>query len=256
MFSPEEIRHITFTQVGRNKYSADEVDDFVDGCADTVERLVREKRALEQEKAEMAGKLELLANKIVEYRQREESISEALLRAQQAGNTIVLEANQKADLIMRDAQIKAENVQEAALRSIKEEEQQLAAIKQTVSDFKAALLDMYRDHLRQIDLLPSEEPEEEEVPVEETEAVEETVVEEETVPVEEEVVETAPVEEVPAEEEEPEEAPAEEEAVVAVSHVIEPEETEEELPSRFANLEFGENYEPDEPKKGFFGRKK
>ena len=33
MFSPEEIRHITFTQVGRNKYSADEVDDFVDGRA-------------------------------------------------------------------------------------------------------------------------------------------------------------------------------------------------------------------------------
>ncbi|MBQ2940581.1 MAG: DivIVA domain-containing protein [Clostridia bacterium] len=255
MFSPEEIRHITFTQVGRNKYSADEVDDFVDGCADTVERLVREKRALEQEKAEMAGKLELLANKIVEYRQREESISEALLRAQQAGNTIILEANQKADLIMRDAQIKAENVQEAALRSIKEEEQQLAAIKQAVSDFKATLLDMYRDHLRQIDLLPAEEPEEEPAAESEEETVE-VVAEEEAAPVEEEVVEAAPVEEVPAEEEQPEEDPVEEEAVVAVSHVIEPEETEEEIPSRFANLEFGENYEPDEPKKGFFGRKK
>ena len=255
MFSPEEIRHITFTQVGRNKYSADEVDDFVDGCADTVERLVREKRVLEQEKAEMAGKLELLANKIVEYRQREESISEALLRAQQAGNTIILEANQKADLIMRDAQIKAENVQEAALRSIKEEEQQLAAIKQAVSDFKATLLDMYRDHLRQIDLLPAEEPEEEPAAESEEEAVE-VVAEEEAAPVEEEVVEAAPVEEVPAEEEQPEEVPVEEEAVVAVSHVIEPEETEEEIPSRFANLEFGENYEPDEPKKGFFGRKK
>ena len=255
MFSPEEIRHITFTQVGRNKYSADEVDDFVDGCADTVERLVREKRVLEQEKAEMAGKLELLANKIVEYRQREESISEALLRAQQAGNTIILEANQKADLIMRDAQIKAENVQEAGLRSIKEEEQQLEAIKQTVSDFKATLLDMYRDHLRQIDLLPAEEPEEEPAAESEEETVE-VVAEEEAAPVEEAVVEAAPVEEVPAEEEQPEEAPVEEEAVVAVSHVIEPEETEEEIPSRFANLEFGENYEPDEPKKGFFGRKK
>ena len=255
MFSPEEIRHITFTQVGRNKYSADEVDDFVDGCADTVERLVREKRVLEQEKAEMAGKLELLANKIVEYRQREESISEALLRAQQAGNTIILEANQKADLIMRDAQIKAENVQEAALRSIKEEEQQLEAIKQTVSDFKATLLDMYRDHLRQIALLPAEEPEEEPAAESEEETVE-VVAEEEAAPVEEAVVEAAPVEEVPAEEEQPEEAPVEEEAVVAVSHVIEPEETEEEIPSRFANLEFGENYEPDEPKKGFFGRKK
>ena len=203
----------------------------------------------------MAGKLELLANKIVEYRQREESISEALLRAQQAGNTIILEANQKADLIMRDAQIKAENVQEAALRSIKEEEQQLEAIKQTVSDFKATLLDMYRDHLRQIDLLPAEEPEEEPAAESEEETVE-VVAEEEAAPVEEAVVEAAPVEEVPAEEEQPEEAPVEEEAVVAVSHVIEPEETEEEIPSRFANLEFGENYEPDEPKKGFFGRKK
>lgn len=256
MFTPEEIRHVTFTQLGRNKYSADEVDDFVDGCADTVDRLVREKRALEQEKVEMAGKMELLANKIVEYRQREESISEALLRAQQAGSTIVREANQKAELILSDAKIKAENMREAALRNIKEEEEQLAAIKQTVSDFKASLLDMYRDHLRQIDLLPEEEPAEEEV----TEEVAEEAVEEETAVVEE-IVEEAVEEVEPVAEEiaEEEEAPVAEEAVPAVSRIVEPEETVEEEPSRFANLEFGENYETLEPlenKKGFFGRKK
>ncbi|MBQ1210221.1 MAG: hypothetical protein IIX68_00260, partial [Clostridia bacterium] len=85
-------------------------------------------------------------------------------------------------------------------------------------------------------------------------AEEETAVVEEIV--EEAVEEVKPVAEETAEEEE---APVAEEAVPAVSRIVEPEETVEEEPSRFANLEFGENYETLEPlenKKGFFGRKK
>lgn len=256
MYSLDDIRNITFTQAGRNKYSADEVDDFVDGCVELVEWLMKEKRALEQEKASMAGKMELLANKLVEYRQNEESISEALLSAQQAGRTIIREANQKAELILRDASIKAEKVQENALREIKEEEKMLQEVKQKVSDFKAMLLELYREHLKQIDLLPETPPEEAPTDMEEDEAPADETPTEPDEPTEPET----PAEEAPAEptaEEQPEEAPAEEPVVVAVSQEIEPEETDNDpKTSRFSNLQFGEDYEPLEPKKGLFGRKK
>lgn len=257
MYSLDDIRNITFTQAGRNKYSADEVDDFVDGCVELVEWLMKEKRALEQEKASMAGKMELLANKLVEYRQNEESISEALLSAQQAGRTIIREANQKAELILRDASIKAEKVQETALREIKEEERMLQEVKQKVSDFKAMLLELYREHLKQIDLLPETPPEE--APAD-AEDAEESAGDTPTEPDEPAEPET-PAEETPAEETpegQPEEELAEEPVVVAVSQEIEPEETDDDLKSsRFPNLQFGEDYEPlDEPKRGLFGRKK
>lgn len=254
MYSLDDIRNITFTQAGRNKYSADEVDDFVDGCVELVEWLMKEKRALEQEKATMAGKMELLANKLVEYRQNEESISEALLSAQQAGRTIIREANQKAELILRDAAIKAEKVQETALREIKEEEKMLQEVKQKVSDFKAMLLELYREHLKQIDLLPETPPEETPADVEDADDAAGDMPTEPTEP--EEPTEEAPDE--PTAEEQPEEEPAEEPVVVAVSQEIEPEETEDDpKSSRFPKLQFGEDYEPlDEPKRGLFGRKK
>ena len=260
MYSLDDIRNITFTQAGRNKYSADEVDDFVDGCVELVEWLMKEKRALEQEKATMAGKMELLANKLVEYRQNEESISEALLSAQQAGRTIIREANQKAELILRDAAIKAEKVQETALREIKEEEKMLQEVKQKVSDFKAMLLELYREHLKQIDLLPETPPEEAPADVEDADDAAGDMPTEPTEPEEPAEPET-PAEEAPAEptaEEQPEEDSAEEPVVVAVSQEIEPEETEDDpKSSRFPKLQFGEDYEPlDEPKRGLFGRKK
>ena len=221
MYSLDDIRNITFTQAGRNKYSADEVDDFVDGCVETVERLMQEKRALEQEKAEMAGKMEILANKLLEYRQNEESISEALLSAQQAGRTIIREANQKAELILSDAKIKAEKVQELAERDIEEEKRALAAIQQQVSDFKAQLLETYREHLKQIDLLPDvpeeevEEAESEEIVEAVEDVAEEPTVVEETV---EETVEEPVIEEAVVEAEEEVAEP-----IVAVSQEIEPE---------------------------------
>ena len=97
MYTPEEIRNIEFTK-SLGGYRTSEVDPFIDKCADTVE-------ALMQEKAELTKKLEVLADKLVEYRNEEDSIRTALLSAQRLGDTVVREANHKAGLILEDANI-------------------------------------------------------------------------------------------------------------------------------------------------------
>ena len=72
MLTPEEIRNIAFTK-GIGGYKTNEVDLFIDQCADTVETLL-------SEKAELNKKLEILADKLVEYRNDEDSIRTALLK--------------------------------------------------------------------------------------------------------------------------------------------------------------------------------
>lgn len=151
MLTPEEIRNITFTK-GIGGYKTNEVDLFIDQCADTVETLL-------SEKAELTKKLEILADKLVEYRNDEDSIRTALLSAQRLGDTVVREANHKAGLIMDDANIKAQKIVENARRSIVKEEEELRRIEKEVANFKARMLSIYREHLSLIDLLP--EPEEE-----------------------------------------------------------------------------------------------
>ena len=146
MYTPDDIRNIQFTK-SMGGYKTAEVDPFIDKCADTVEALLREK-------AELTKKLEVLADKLVEYRNDEDNIRTALLSAQRLGDTVVREANHKAGLILEDANIKAEKITSAAKRSIQEEEAELERIKREVTAFKKKMLSMYREHLTLIDALP------------------------------------------------------------------------------------------------------
>lgn len=149
MYTPQEIRSIEFTKT-LGGYKTTEVDDFIDGCADTVEALLKEKN-------ELAKKLEVLADKLVEYRNDEDSIRTALLSAQRLGDTVVREANHKAGLILDDANIKAKKIEETAKRNIVDEEKELERVKKEVSLFKNRMMSIYREHLSLIGLLPEEE---------------------------------------------------------------------------------------------------
>ena len=81
MYTAEDIRNITFTK-SLGGYKTGEVDDFIDICADTVEELTKTN-------ADLKKKMELLANKVVEYRNDEDSIRTALLSAQRMGDTVL-----------------------------------------------------------------------------------------------------------------------------------------------------------------------
>ena len=241
MYTAEEIREIAFTK-SFGGYKTVEVDDFVDRCADTVESLTAEN-------AELNKKLEILANKLLEYRNEEDTIRTTLMSAQRLGDTVLREAKHKAELILEDATIKSEKTIDELKAQEDAERANLAKLKQDIADFKARILDMYREHLTQVSLLPEEEPEEEpaaeeEPVVEETDEVEiEIAPAEEAVPVSESVID------------EPATEPVEDAAEVGLTEELTP--NEEAPASKFADLQFGDDYVvEDEPHKGPFGRRR
>ena len=240
MYTAEEIREIAFTK-SFGGYKTVEVDDFVDRCADTVESLTAEN-------AELNKKLEILANKLLEYRNEEDTIRTTLMSAQRLGDTVLREAKHKAELILEDATIKSEKTIDELKAQEDAERANLAKLKQDIADFKARILDMYREHLTQVSLLPEEEPEE-------SAAEEEPVVEE----TDEAEIEIAPAEEpVPVSEaviDEPATEPVEDAAEVGLTEELTP--NEEAPASKFADLQFGDDYVvEDEPHKGPFGRRR
>lgn len=255
MYTLEEIRNITFTKT-LGGYKTAEVDDFIDTCADTVEALVAENEDLKK-------KMEVLANKVLEYRNEEDSIRTALLTAQRMGDTVLREANHKASLILEDAKIKAEKIEEVARQQITAEMEELERLKKLVSDFKTQILNVYREHLAMIDVLPDykapetpaeEQPVEEPAVAEEQETAEEVAADEaETLPETEEEVaatETEPVSMPVAPDAEGEETPA----------LLFGDEDEDEETGHFGNLKFGIDYnidddEDDEEEESVGGRK-
>lgn len=207
MMTLDEIRNVEFSR-GRG-YRAEEVDDFIDACAATVEQLLREKEELNQ-------KMKVLADKVVEYRNDEDSIRAALLNAQRAGDAALREAEEKAAQLRSDAQREAENIHQTALGKIDAEKAELERVQREVAAFKARMLSLYKEHLELIGMLPEEEKTAEAAPAE-----------------------TTPVEEAPvAAEPDVVVAPAVEEAVPA-------KEAEEEMKpmSRFSDLKFGNDYD-------------
>ena len=90
----DSIRNVEFTR-GRG-YRADEVDDFIDACVETMEALQRENDTLNQ-------KMKVLADKLVEYRHDEDSIRSALLSAQRTGDGILRDAKEQAEKIVQEA---------------------------------------------------------------------------------------------------------------------------------------------------------
>ena len=223
MMTLDSIRNVEFTK-GRG-YRADEVDDFIDACTETVEQLFRERDELNQ-------KMKLLADKLVEYRNEEDSIRSALLNAQRTGDTVIREAEQKAAQVREEAQREADSMRAAALNQIEAEKLELDRVQREVAAFKARMLGLYKEHLALIQVLPESEPE---APAPETE--------EKSEPAEPagDVVVTPPTEE-PA-------APVENEAEMKPL-------------SRFANLKFGNDYdiyadtEDDEPSSGTHSKRK
>ncbi|MBE6757368.1 MAG: DivIVA domain-containing protein [Ruminococcaceae bacterium] len=264
MLTLDQIKNVTFSKA-RGGYSTAEVDDFIDQCVDTLASVLDERNTANK-------KMEVLADKLKEYRNEEDSIRSALVNAQRLGDTIVREANQKAVLTQEDAAIKAEKiVKEAEEKAatvlagitdeVKAQEAELKRLKQEVSLFKERMLSIYREHLSLIQVLPEEE---EEAPADEsaedTVASEEIAVEEavdavaEVPSVAEEIVEPAAVEPIAPVVEEPT-------AVTSLEALVEaePEAVEEAPKSRFADLQFGDDYDntqDEEKPRGFFRRKK
>ena len=91
-----------FTEAMRG-YKKEEVDEFL---ADVAQQYAK----LQNVNSELEKKLEVLADKIREYREDEEALKEALLGAQKQGRQVVEEAKEKAKTMIEEAQEKCDGM--------------------------------------------------------------------------------------------------------------------------------------------------
>ena len=146
MLSPNELIGARFDKSAFG-YRVDDVDKYVAKVGEVVAQLMEENRELED-------KLEILATKLEEYRNDEESLRAALLGAQKLGDSVIRDSKSKAEVILRDATIRAERLVESAQNKVNREQSNLTRIQKEVSDFKNKMLVMYKRHLEAIANMP------------------------------------------------------------------------------------------------------
>lgn len=154
MLSVKDINNKRFEQA-RPGYKTEEVDDFLREVAQQIAQYQREKEDAEK-------KIEVLVNSVREYKKDEDALKDALIGAQKQGRVIVSEAQSKATEILADANKRASEIIGSTTVQLEKEKRCLVKMQQEVSDFKANLLSMYKQHLEQITAIPDYEDDSEE----------------------------------------------------------------------------------------------
>lgn len=99
----KEILNKQFDKAKLGGYKLEDVDDYLKEVSD-------EFAALQKNNSELERKLEVLADKIREYREDEEALKDALLIAQKQGNAIVAESKASAEKITKETKEKVEKL--------------------------------------------------------------------------------------------------------------------------------------------------
>lgn len=189
MITAKDIKNKRFEKAAFG-YKQEEIDEY-------MQQLEADFRAMEHDLEDANAKIQLLADKVREYRADEDALKDALLGAQKQGKHVIAEANEKAAEILQEAQARAEQLNDEATRQheqamaanraeIDREKQALIVAQNQVADFKKSLFDMYKAHLELISQMPEpdyEEPAEapaEPEPVEEPAPAEEEPILEDT----------------------------------------------------------------------------
>lgn len=163
MLTLNDIINASFRKSNFSGYRTEDVDNFIDEVKDSYDALIKKNveqkeanESLTEEISQLQKKLEVLAGKIEEYRNEEDEIKNALVSAQKLGDASIREARHKAEIIIKDANIKAERIISTKQEELTEQTAEFEKLKQTVSDFRSKLLTAYKEHLTLIDALPSQ----------------------------------------------------------------------------------------------------
>ena len=107
MFTPQQIEQVCFNRVKFGGYDIDDVDEF-------LVPLTQDYVTLYKENALLKSKMKVLVNKLEEYRDNEASMKDAIVNAQKTCDLMVKEAEAKCTRMLQDANAAAaENAKNA-----------------------------------------------------------------------------------------------------------------------------------------------
>ena len=137
MLTPQQIEQISFSKVPFGGYSTDDVDAF-------LEPLTEDYITLYKENALLKSKMRVLVGKLEEYRKNEASMRESIAQAQKACDQMVLDTQDKCAQMIGNANATAAESTRAADALITAERARVDEARRTAS----AKIDEIEDQMR------------------------------------------------------------------------------------------------------------
>jgi cell division initiation protein len=144
--TPMDIHHKEFGNSIRG-YNREEVDQFLDEVADELERLFKEN-------VDMSERLDVAAEKVRSYVDMEKTLHNTMLAAQQSAEDVKAKAAKEADSLLKDAELKAKDLIQAALAEKQKTQAEFMRIKQAEDEFRMAFRSVLERHMRELHAIP------------------------------------------------------------------------------------------------------
>ncbi|MGN1051097.1 MAG: DivIVA domain-containing protein, partial [Acutalibacteraceae bacterium] len=216
-------------------YKPEDVDNFIDDVIETFE-------AMHNNRAELLHKMDILANKIEEYRKDEETVRNALIASQRVSDATIKEAKEKANDIISEAENKAKEIIKEAENNAAEIKSECNRLVKEATDVKKGLYNVFNNILTFTDKLPSvenankiEEKLNKIFPTKEEETIEEEIPQTD----DDNEVDEAPLSEDTASEEVYED-------ISSATETVSEKDDEDDINTKFKNLKFGDNFDVNE----------
>lgn len=149
MLTIDEIREISFRRAGKNGYNAADVDEFIDEVTATVEQLIADKN-------DCVRKMDILASKIEQYREDEETVRNALLTSQKLSDATIKEAKSKAEYIIKSAEKKRRTILAEAEMATEREKDKFEALHADTAKLRGEIIALYKKHIALVEELPTD----------------------------------------------------------------------------------------------------
>ncbi len=144
--SPLEITQREFARKFRG-LDPEEVQTFLEQISEEMTRIV-------QENADRTGQIQRLEAQLRVHQEREESLRNTLITAQKMTEEIKATAKREADLILKEAELKGEQLLEQAHRKLAQVQVEIAELKRQRDVFAAKLRGLLKTHLELLDVQP------------------------------------------------------------------------------------------------------
>jgi len=140
--TPLDIRHKEFHR-GMRGYADAEVDEFLDGVADEFERVFKEN-------IELSERLDSLQAQLDHYRGIEGTLQKTLVSAQQSAEEQRAAAQREAQLVLRDAEVKARDTLSQAYSAKQSVEREIVMLRNAEADFRFKFRALLEGYLKQL----------------------------------------------------------------------------------------------------------
>ncbi len=149
MLTIDEIKNISFRKATLSGgYRAEDVDAFIDEVIVSFEQL-------KKEKTNLVHKIDVLATRVEQYREDEETVRNALLASQKVSDACIKEAKDKAAKIVREAEEKAQSLLVDANQMTSIEKDNYLQLQADAVALRSELIELYKKHIKAIDDLPT-----------------------------------------------------------------------------------------------------